>query len=92
MRKALVWLALLLLPAAPGAAQGLRDEEIQRIIINDSIARWRGDCPCPYSYAWNGTQCGDNSAYIKRVPYAPLCYPHDVNWRDVREYRIRTGR
>ena len=92
MRQAFVWLALVMLWAAPASAQRLHDEEIRRQVINDSIARYRGDCPCPYSYAWNGAQCGNNSAYIKRTPDAPYCYPQDVHWREVQEYRVRMGR
>mgnify|MGYP003337320006 CR=1 FL=1 len=56
-------------------------------IINDSIARWGGDCPCPYSYTWNRLQCGNNSAYIKRVPGAPYCYPQDVPPYVINQYR-----
>jgi len=72
--------------AAPALA-GMADDEVRRMIINDSIARWNGDCPCPYSYAWNGQQCGNNSAYIKRVPGGPYCYPQDVPHGLIYQYR-----
>lgn len=70
--------------------RGVSDDELRRTIINDSIARW-GDCPCPYSYAWNGRQCAENSAYMKRVPNGPYCYPQDVPYWLMNQYR-REGR
>lgn len=81
-------------PLAYGQAwaqrRGVSDDELRRAIINNSIARW-GDCPCPYSYAWNGRQCAENSAYMKRVPNGPYCYPQDVPHWLMNQYR-REGR
>lgn len=88
MRRAagLIGLALLA-AAAPAAAQ--RDEDIRKILVDDSIARFGGYCPCPYSYD-RGEQCGEKSAYSRRTPYL-YCYPSDVHWRDVEAYRERMG-
>jgi hypothetical protein len=79
------------LGAAPALAQG--DDEIRRILIQDSLARFQGYCPCPYSYD-RGQQCADKSAYSQRTVLPPdlYCYPNDVNWHDVVEYRRRVGR
>ena len=74
--------------AAPAEAQRrANDDELRRIIVDESIRRWTGDCPCPYSYTWNGRQCAENSAYMKRVPYAPYCYPQDVPYGVLNQYR-----
>lgn len=86
-RAMLSAVALTLAVLATPAEARMHDDEIRRVIINDSIARWNGPCPCPYSYAWNGQQCGNNSAYIKRVPYAPYCYPQDVPPYVIYQYR-----
>jgi hypothetical protein len=76
--------------AGDALAQHWNEDEARRQIVQDSIARWNGECPCPYSYAWNGKQCADASAYMKRVPGSPYCYPQDVppyeiyQWRKIR--------
>jgi hypothetical protein len=85
---------LLALAALAGTAEAQRrmnDDEARRIIIDESIRRWNGECPCPYSYAWNGKQCAENSAYMKRTPYAPYCYPQDVPSSVVYRYRMERG-
>lgn len=81
------------LAAWSGGAQAQRyaEDELRRMIVEDSRARWNGDCPCPYSYAWNGRQCADNSAYMKRLPGAPYCYPQDVPPHEIRRFRIERG-
>jgi hypothetical protein len=82
--------ALAVLWALPALAQ--RDDEIRRLLIEDSIARFSGYCPCPYSYD-RGQQCADKSAYSRRAVLPPdlYCYANDVHWRDVEAYRQRMG-
>jgi hypothetical protein len=58
------------------------------MIIEDSMRNFP-NCPCPYSYAWNGKQCADNSAYTKLGRSGPLCYPADVSHQDIIYYRQR---
>ena len=87
MTRAIAFAAALLL-ALPAAAQ--RDEDIVRLIVDDSIARFNGPCPCPYSYD-RGAQCADKSAYTRRLDPWLKCYPRDVHWRDVEMYRDRMG-
>ena len=48
----------------PAAAQ--RDEDIRRLIVADSLARFSGYCPCPYSYD-RGEQCAEKSVYSRRI-------------------------
>jgi hypothetical protein len=79
-----------LLVALPALAQRYTDEDIRRILMEDSI-RTAGECPCPYSYAWNGRQCAEKSQYnlSPSRPDRPLCYPQDVTHYMIREYRER---
>jgi hypothetical protein len=78
----------LLLTASPAGAQ--RDEDIRRLIVEDSLARFSGYCPCPYSYD-RGEQCAEKSVYSRRADPYLYCYPTDVHWRDVQAYRDRMG-
>ena len=80
--------AATLLGALPAAAQ--RDEDIRRLIVEDSLARFSGYCPCPYSYD-RGEQCAEKSVYSRRIDPYLYCYPADVHWRDVQAYRERMG-
>jgi len=75
--------------ATPAVAQRYySDEEVRRMIIDDSM-RFFPSCPCPYSYAANGRQCAGDSAYSKLGRSGPLCYPADVSHQDVIYYRQR---
>ena len=88
--KRLVLLSLVpLLWATAASAQRVADEEIRQMIIRDSLAGFgTRDCPCPYSYAWNGQQCADKSLYNQRTARRDIyCYPADVSYRDIAEYR-----
>ena len=83
-------LALALAWAAPALAQS--DEDIRRLVVEDSLARFQGYCPCPYSYD-RGQQCADKSVY-SQSPGRPVdlyCYPHDVPYWEIVNYRRRTG-
>ena len=73
-------------------AFGQRDDEIRRRLIEDSLARFQGYCPCPYSYD-RGQQCADKSAYSQRSthPNDLYCYPHDVPYWEIVNYRRRMG-
>jgi len=46
--------------------------------IDESIAAYPGNCPCPYSRASNGSKCGKRSAWSKPGGYEPLCYESDI--------------
>lgn len=83
-------LAAALLWSAPALAQ--RDDEIRRLLVEDSLARFQGYCPCPYSYD-RGQQCADKSAYSRRTVLPPdlYCYPQDVPRWEVQDYRRRMG-
>lgn len=80
-------------PPVPLEAKGeqdkkqLSDAQIRSILIEESIAAYPGNCPCPYSTARNGSRCGKRSAYSREGGAEPLCYPKDVSDAMVKEYR-----
>jgi len=63
------------------------DAQIKQILIDESIAAYSGNCPCPYNTASNGSRCGRRSAYSREGGEAPLCYPKDVSAAMVQEWR-----
>lgn len=86
----------LLLLAIAGQAQGsegekpkprLSDAQVRQLLIEESIAAYSGNCPCPYSTMSNGRQCGRRSAYSRPGGEAPLCYAKDVTAEMVKAYR-----
>lgn len=85
---ALLLLATMAWPAPAGAQRYYSDEEVRKMIIEDSMRNFPS-CPCPYSYASNGRQCAGDSAYSKLGRSGPLCYPADVSHQDVIYYRQR---
>ena len=71
------------------AKQATSTDAIKQKIIQQSIDRYPGNCPCPYNTASNGSRCGKRSAYNRAGGHAPLCYPEDVSDRMVKEYNSR---
>ena len=65
------------------------DAEIRQLVVRQSIAAYRGSCPCPDNRAANGTRCGARSAYSRAGGAAVLCYATDVSDERVRQYRIQ---
>ncbi len=80
-----------LLWAAPGHAQRMHDDEIRKILVEESVATYNGPCPCPYSYARNGSQCAGASAYSTATAPSLLCYAADVTRHMIQDYRVRRG-
>lgn len=69
-------LALTVTPALPPGAT-------KRRLIEESIAAYtakhgKGSCPCDYSVADDGTECGQRSANFKTRGRYPLCHAKDV--------------
>ena len=67
------------------------DDEMKQAIINESIASYRGSCPCPYNTDRAGRRCGARSAYSSPGGASPICYTKDVTQKMVDDYRKRTG-
>jgi hypothetical protein len=61
-------------PAAPTLSRG----DAVRMLIQRSIASYRGSCPCPYNLDRAGRRCGGRSAYSRAGGYSPICYEGDV--------------
>jgi hypothetical protein len=91
MRRTVVAaIAVLLFPAIANAER-LNDAEIKRQMIEQSIASYSGNCPCPYNRARDGSRCGRRSAYNRPGGAEPLCYPQDVTQGMVQRYRQQHG-
>ena len=73
------------------AKSDLSDIQIKKLMIQDSIASYTGNCPCPYNLASNGSSCGRRSAYSRPSGAAPLCYESDISKQMVDTYRKRSG-
>lgn len=92
MKRSLLVICLLLGLHSPAGADGpkakpLSDAQIKKILIQESIDAYPGNCPCPYNSARNGSSCGGRSAWSRAGGDAPLCYPKDVTSEMVRAYR-----
>lgn len=88
------WITTLLVAlclASPLVAADLSDDEIRRLIIEESISSYPGSCPCPYNRARNGSRCGGRSAYSRAGGYSPMCFPQDVSDEIVERYRDTHG-
>lgn len=82
--------ALLILPGI-ALAETLTDEQVRERMIQESIASYPGNCPCPYNRASNGSRCGKRSAWSKVGGYNPFCYPDDISAAQVNAYRQQHG-
>ena len=67
------------------------DEEVKQQIIQESIASYPGNCPCPYNRASNGSKCGKRSAWSRAGGYAPICYPEEVTPSMIQDWRRQNG-
>jgi hypothetical protein len=55
-------------------------------LIQESISRYPGNCPCPFNRDARGHRCGKRSAWNRAGGYSPLCFAEDVTPDMVREY------
>jgi hypothetical protein len=90
VRVAVLALVLGLTRAQPKKA-AKTDAEIKQAIITESIASYRGSCPCPYNTDKAGRKCGARSAYSRPGGASPICYEKDVTQKMVDDYRKKTG-
>lgn len=92
MKQALTPLiALTLTIVAPAAhADGrLTDPEVRARIIQESLAAYPGNCPCPYNLDNAGRRCGKRSAWNRAGGHAPVCFPDEISDEQVRAWRAR---
>jgi hypothetical protein len=66
------------------------DAEVKQAIIDESIASYHGNCPCPYNTDRAGRRCGARSAYSRPGGASPICYAKDVTQAMVNDYRKRS--
>lgn len=64
----------------------MTDQQVKSRIIQESIASYRGNCPCPYNLARNGSRCGKRSAWSRPGGYSPICFETDVTDEMVRNW------
>jgi hypothetical protein len=83
----LVTVLVLLCISIGAGARDLSDDQIKKIIIQQSIQNYSGNCPCPYNVTRNGSMCGRRSAYSRAGGYAPICYPNDVTPDMIKRYK-----
>jgi len=67
------------------------DAAIRKALIEQSIAAYPGNCPCPYNLDRAGRRCGARSAYSKPGGRAPLCFAEDVSEEMIERYRDRAS-
>lgn len=80
-------LASLFIALLCGSAYAASDAQIRQAIIQESLASYPGNCPCPYNVDRRGHACGRRSAYSRPGGYEPICYASDVTPDMVRNYR-----
>ena len=68
------------------------DAEIREAIVKDSIAGYKGSCPCPFTKDRAGRNCGARSAYSKPGGARPICYTKDVTQKMIDEYRKKESK
>ena len=85
-------LSLLIIISLADFAQAYDSTEItaaKRKMIAESITSYRGNCPCPYNTAANGSSCGRRSAYSKPGGAEPLCYETDISDAQAAEWLMK---
>ena len=82
------------LPVAPRGQEpiatsrgGPGRDAIAQELIERSIARYQGNCACPYNHDRAGRSCGRRSAYSRAGGETPLCYRSDVTEAMIDAYR-----
>ena len=73
------------------AQQRLSDADVRKLMMQESLAGYRGTCPCPEFRAANGSKCGARSAYSKRGAAGLLCYSEDITEQMLNDYKRRHG-
>lgn len=82
-----IFLIVTLISLSLEAKKSLSDEQIKKILIEQSIQSYSGRCPCPYSSMKNGRACGRRSAYSRPGGASPLCYPSDITPNMIQDYK-----
>lgn len=86
-----LYLVFLFVSSIAIAGKNLLNYQIKQQIIQESIASYRGSCPCPYNVTRNGSQCGRRSASSRIGGASPICYPEDITQSMIDQYKVRKG-
>ena len=87
MRKLAILLIAFFAATSSVAADRLSDEAIRELIVQESIAAYPGNCPCPFNADRAGRACGARSAWSRPGGRAPVCYTREVTQEQVDDYR-----
>ena len=85
----LLCILLVLTGSVFSAGKSVTDVEIRQQMIQESIASYSGNCPCPYNLARNGSRCGKRSAWSRPGGASPLCFDTDISDEMVERYKAR---
>lgn len=80
-------LLVLGLSSLPTAQAAPSNDEIKQQMIEESIAAYDGNCPCPYNTMRNGRSCGKRSAWSRPGGESPLCYKNDISDEEAAAWR-----
>jgi hypothetical protein len=69
------------------SAAKINDAKIKKILIQESIDGYPGNCPCPYNLARNGSRCGGRSAYSRSGGYSLYCFDSDITRDMIDEWK-----
>lgn len=89
MNFPIVVLTFAVLMGSPAGAQTVTTAK--REMIQESIARYPGNCPCPFNRASNGSRCGGRSAWSRPGGRSPICYADDISDQMVRSWMQRNS-
>lgn len=84
-------IAAVLLVFSGSLAEAQNVASSKRQMIQQSIERYSGNCPCPFSRARNGSRCGGRSAWSRPGGASPLCYGDDISDSMLRSWMQRNG-
>jgi hypothetical protein len=91
MGRYLIAVAFCLLAVPAIGAQRLSDAEVRQAVIQESLADYRGNCPCPYNVDRAGRSCGRRSAYSRPGGASPICFAEQVTAEMIARYRAAHG-
>lgn len=76
--KKLLFVFLFTFSLSAFTKEEIKYDNVKKAMIEESIAQYRGACPCPYFTTKNGSSCGRRSAYSRAGGASVLCYPSDI--------------
>ena len=80
-----------ILAVSPAVTAPLSDAQVRQAVIQQSLASYPGNCPCPYNMDRRGRSCGRRSAFSRPGGYAPICYAEQVTPGMIAGYRRAHG-